>query len=85
MFWLKQSPFILEGTLDAHFDNCGDEFWEAVEKVRDMYVDDFVTEGESINEVQKLKSDSINIFRQGGFKIHKWHSNEKKIRNQRSV
>ena len=50
-----------------------------------MYVDDFVTEGESINEVQKLKLDSINLFRQEGFKLHKWHSNKKKIRNQRSV
>ena len=25
-FWLKQPPFILEGTLDAHFYNCGQEF-----------------------------------------------------------
>ena len=39
----------------------------------DMYVDDLVNEGECINEFKKLKSDSIILFRQGGFK---WHSKE---------
>ena len=40
VFGLTQSPFILEGTLDVHFDNCGQEFRKVVEKVRDdMYVD----------------------------------------------
>ena len=39
----------------------------------DMYVDYLVTGRESINEVKKLKSDSITLFQQGGFKLHKWH------------
>ena len=74
---LSQSPFILEGTLDVHFDNCGHEFREVVEKVRDdIYVDDLVTGGGNINEVEKSKSDSISLFKQGGFKPHKWHSSE---------
>ena len=30
-----------------------------------MYLDDFVTGGESINEVKTLKSNSISLFRQG--------------------
>ena len=42
-----------------------------------MYVDDFPTRGESINEVKKLKSDSTTPFRQRDFKLYKWHSNEK--------
>ena len=32
MFELTQSPFILAGTLNAHFDNCGKEVQEVVEK-----------------------------------------------------
>ena len=41
MFGHIQSTFILEGTLDVHFDNCGQEFREVAEKVRDdMYADD---------------------------------------------
>ena len=31
-----QSPFVLEGILDVHFDNCGQDFRETVEKERDM-------------------------------------------------
>ena len=35
-----------------------------------MYVDDLVSGGESINEVKELKSDSISLFRQLGFKLN---------------
>ena len=79
MFGLTQSPSILEGTLDVHFDNCEQEFREVVEKAKDnKYVNDLVTGRESINDVKKLNSDSIILFRHGGlsFKLHKWHSNE---------
>ena len=41
-----------------------------------MHVDDLVTGGESLQEVEKIKSDSIELFEKGGFKLHKWHSNE---------
>ena len=51
MIGLTQSPFILQETLDAHFDKCGQEFQEIVEKLRDYtYVDDLVNGGESIKE-----------------------------------
>ena len=41
-----------------------------------MYVDDLVIGGESLEKVEKIKSDSIELFEKGGFKLHKWHSNE---------
>ena len=41
-----------------------------------MYVDDLATREESINEVKKLKSDSISLFRERRFKLHQWRSNE---------
>ena len=41
-----------------------------------MYVDDLVTERGNLQEVEKIKSDSIELFKKGGFKLHKWHSNE---------
>ena len=48
MIELTQSPFKLEGTLDAHFNNCGQEFQKVVEKAsKYMYVNDLVTGGES--------------------------------------
>ena len=41
-----------------------------------MYGDNLVTGGERINEVKKLKSDFIILFRQGGFSLRKWHSDK---------
>ena len=37
----------------------------------DMYVDDLVTGGESLNEVKIIKE----LFKKGGFSLHKWNSN----------
>ena len=77
VFGLNQSPFILEGTLKTHFERYESMYLELIRKIRDdMYVDDLVTGGESLQEVEKIKSDSIELFEKGGFKLHKWHSNE---------
>ena len=47
---LTQPPFILDRTLDVHFNNSGQEFREVTEKVRDgVYVENLVTGAESIN------------------------------------
>ena len=29
-----------------------------------------------LQRVEKMKSDSTELFKKGGFKLHKWHSNE---------
>ena len=63
-------------------------FGELIERDRvkdDMYVDDLVTGGESINEVDKIKGDSVKLFQRGGFKLHKWHSNEQAFETNDSV
>ena len=72
VFGLNQSPFMLEGTLKIHFENYIGMFRELIERVKDdMYVDDLVTGGESASEVDKIKSDSVNLFHRGGFKLLK--------------
>ena len=40
-----------------------------------MYVDDLVTGGESLDEVKIIKEKSIELFKKGGFNLHKWNSN----------
>ena len=71
-FGLNQSPFILEGTLKTHFERYKSMYLELIRKIRDdMYVDDLVTEGESLQEIEKTKSDSIELFEKEGFKLHK--------------
>ena len=41
----------------------------------DMYVDDLVKAGESLNEVKIIKEKTIELFKKGGFSLHKWNSN----------
>ena len=61
-------------------------FRELTERVTDdMYVGDLVTEWESTSDVDKIKGDSVNLFQKGGFKLHKWHSNEQALQNNDSV
>ena len=67
VFGLNQSPFILEGTLKTHFERYKSMYLELIRKIRDdMYVDDLVTGGECLEEVEKIKSDSIELFEKGG-------------------
>ena len=40
-----------------------------------MYVDDLVTGGNTLDEVNNLKRESVNLFQKGGFTLHKWNSN----------
>ena len=65
VFGLNQSPFILEGALQIHFESCIGMFRELLERVKgNMYVDDLVTREESTSEV-------CYLFQKGGFRLHK--------------
>ena len=80
-FGLNQPPFILIGTLKTHFERFESIYLELIRKPRDdMYVDNLVTGGESLQDVQKIKSDSIKpIEKRGGSKFQKLHSNEPNV------
>ena len=83
---LNQSPFISERTLKIHFENYIGIFRELIERAKDdMYVDNLVTGGESTSEADEIKGDSVKLFQRGGFKIHKWHSNEQALETNDSV
>ena len=59
---------------------------ELIEGVKDdMYMDDLLTWGVSTSEVDKIKGDSVNLFQRGGWKLHKWHSNEQALETSDSV
>jgi len=77
---LIQSPFILEGTLDSHFENYSDKYSDVIKQVKDdMYVDDLVTGGDNLEQLSELKDKVIILFKKGGFTLHKWHSSEPKL------
>ena len=67
VFGLNQPPFILEGTIKTHFERYKSMYLELIRKIRDdMYVNDLVTGVESLQEVEKIKPDSIELFEKGG-------------------
>ena len=77
---LNQSPFLLEGTIEKHLDDCKEEFSKEVEEIkRSKYIDDVFLGGETTEKVQHLKETSVEIFSRASFKLHKWHSNRKEL------
>ena len=63
IFGLTQSPFILEGTLKKHFENCKQAYAKIIEVIdTDMYVDELVTGGEKLDEVKIIKEKTMELF-----------------------
>ena len=76
VFGLTQSLFILDGTLKEHFQYYINKYPTLIEAIsEDMYLDDLVTGSNTIEEVEVIKQKFIELFRKGGFNLHKWHSN----------
>ena len=79
-FGLVSSPFLLEGVIDAHLNNWEKEEPEVVAKLRkELYVDDLISGSTSVSKVIEVKEKATNIFGDAGFKLHKWHSNEREL------
>ena len=75
VFGLTQSPLVLDATVQHHLQNYINKFEELVKQImQDLYVDDLITGGDKITDVQTLKDTAIQIFKEAGFVLHKWHS-----------
>ena len=72
VFGITQSPFILEGSLKKHFENYRDSLEKLIKIIKnDIYVDDLVTEGNNLEKVKEIKQNSVQLFKKGGFNLHK--------------
>ena len=81
VFGLAQSPFILEGTLKKHFENYRDSFKKLIKIIEnDIYVDDLVTGGNNLEEFKDIKQNLVQLFKKGGFSLHRWKSNMPDLR-----
>ena len=47
-----------------------------------LYVDDVIHAVNTEEEAEMLKKKSIDIFADGGFELHKWHSNVDTLEDQ---
>ena len=82
VFGLTQSPFILEATLKVHFHNYLTKYPKVIKIMsHDMYVDDLTYGGNKVGEVESLKQKCEELFKKGGFHLHKWHSNIPSLEN----
>ena len=81
---MRPSPFLFGGTLQEHLSKYEfkPEYEEAVKEIREgIYVDDIHLGGETIDQTSSYKGKAVTIFREGGFCLHKWHSNVKELEN----
>ena len=77
LFGLGPSPFLLGGTLEQHLEKFATQNPDQVREIREgIYVDDINLGGNNVEEIKDLKETAVNIFKAGGFELHKWHSNE---------
>lgn len=47
--------------------------------IHDMYVDDFISGCDSLEDAKNLQRDMVQLFKRGGFNLRKWSSNSPEI------
>ena len=76
LFGMTCSPFLLGGAINEHLKRWEIKYPNLVKENRDgLYVDDLMTGGESVETVTTKREKAIEVFEDGSFKLHKWHSN----------
>ena len=76
IFGATPSPYILGATLQKHVSQYRFDYPETSKALmQDTYVDDIQSGGDSAEALQKFKEEATAIMEEGGFKLHKWHSN----------
>ena len=76
LFGLAPSPYLLEAVLESHFDAWAEKYPDEVARLRrSMYVDDLLTGGQTVQQVQMRKERAQEILHDATFELHKWNSN----------
>ena len=74
------TPFLLAGVLQCHLNASKEKYPKHAEEIeKELYVDDLVTGGTSVQEVREKKEASVEIFEEASFHLHKWQSNVKEL------
>ena len=83
MFGPTHSPFLLGGTIEQHLTSYVNQDRKLIEEIRrNLYVDDIISGGYSSNEVKQFKAKAIQAFKEAGFELHKWQSNDKELESE---
>ena len=80
LFGLTPSPFLLGGVLEYHLNSWAKKYPEEVKRLRrSFYVDDLLTGGQNLQQMQERKKIAEEIMRDATFELHKWHSNKPQL------
>ncbi len=79
-FGLAPSPFLLGGVIDMHLSTWEDREPDIVAKLREeLYVDDLISGSTTVAETREFKEKITEMFKDGCFNLHKWHSNDREL------
>ena len=82
VFSLNTSPFLLNATLRHHISKFKEEDPKFVRRmIESFYVDDLVTGKDNTAKAFTLYEKSKNRPASGGFKLHKWTTNDKALKD----
>jgi len=83
IFGSGPSPYILGAALEKHICQYEEKYPDTVnELLLNTYVDDVQSGGDGKEELLKFKEEATEIMGEGGFQLHKWHSNVPEIEKQ---
>ena len=85
IFGSAPSLNILGATFEKHVDHYKEAFPKTVKDLKDnTYVDDVQSGGDTKEELVRFKEEAMKIMGEGGFQLHKWHSNASVVDNERT-
>ena len=83
LFGLNCSPYLLAATVKHHCKKYKEEFPKTVESLlTQMYVDDWVTGGDSVEEAFSKYQQGTEILAKGGFALRKWKTNSVELHKE---
>ena len=80
------SPLILNTSFQKQVESFEEKFPETTEALlEDTYVEEIQSGGDCPNELIKFKEESTKMMGEGGFKLHKWHSNVPELNSSMTI
>ncbi|GFY59282.1 uncharacterized protein TNIN_392291 [Trichonephila inaurata madagascariensis] len=77
-FGVNCSPFLLAATIRTHLEKY--EHFEVTEKLRDLYVDDFLCSVDSLAKAKQFVKDATYILSDAGMNLRKWITSSAELR-----
>ena len=86
IFGSGPGPYILGATLKKHVSQYADKYPStADELLKNTYVDDVQSGSDCVEELISFKKEATRIMEEGGFHLHKWHSNTPELEEPQRI